>query len=111
MLQGRGHLVRHVPDGSAAVELVGYTLRHADAPRIDLILMDCSMPIVDGYTATALIRYLEAGELESAAAGGAVHCEAAAGSAGRERSRPRRSVSGFASHCRLDQRPRIHENV
>jgi PAS domain S-box-containing protein len=71
MLQGRGHLVRHVPDGSAAVELVGYTLRHADAPRIDLILMDCSMPIVDGYTATALIRYLEAGELEGAAAAGA----------------------------------------
>ena len=69
MLQDRGHLVRHVPDGSAAVELVSYTLRHANAPRIDLILMDCSMPLVDGYTATALIRYLEAGELEGAAAG------------------------------------------
>lgn len=57
MLQGRGHRVRHVQDGSAAVELVAHTLKRADLARIDLILMDCSMPLIDGYTATALIRY------------------------------------------------------
>ena len=60
MLRSRGLRVRHVYDGSFAVELVAHTLKRPATPRVDLILIDCSMAHIDGYTATALIRHLEA---------------------------------------------------
>ena len=54
LLEKRGYLVEAVGDGQAAVEA---TLgRH-----FDLVLMDCNMPILDGYAATARIRSLEHG--------------------------------------------------
>jgi CheY-like chemotaxis protein/signal transduction histidine kinase/HPt (histidine-containing phosphotransfer) domain-containing protein len=49
MLENDGWRVDAVADGAAAV-------RAAGAQRYDLILMDCQMPELDGYEATAAIR-------------------------------------------------------
>jgi PAS domain S-box-containing protein len=51
MLQKYGCKVEAVLDGQAAVEQV-------KQKRFDLILMDCQMPVLDGYEATQLIRQL-----------------------------------------------------
>jgi signal transduction histidine kinase/CheY-like chemotaxis protein len=54
LLEKRGYTVEVVADGQAAVEA---TLdRH-----FDVVLMDCNMPILDGYGATTQIRALERG--------------------------------------------------
>jgi CheY-like chemotaxis protein len=50
-----GHEVSVVPDGRAAVQAV-----ESSSDPFDLILMDCQMPEMDGYTATGEIRHLEA---------------------------------------------------
>ena len=52
MLERLGHRVDVVPDGGAAVEAYGR------APY-DLVLMDCQMPIEDGFAATRRIREIE----------------------------------------------------
>jgi signal transduction histidine kinase/CheY-like chemotaxis protein len=52
MLKQRGHEVEVVNDGRAAVE----RLEQDDA--FDLVLMDCRMPVLDGWTATTEIRAL-----------------------------------------------------
>jgi len=52
MLSGAGYDVDTVPDGAAAVAAL--TARNYDA-----ILMDCQMPELDGYEATAAIRAQE----------------------------------------------------
>jgi CheY-like chemotaxis protein len=52
MLQRLGCRVRLVSDGSDAVRLVG-------ARRYDLVFMDCEMPSLNGFEATALIRWQE----------------------------------------------------
>ena len=54
MLDLLGCLVTVVGDGQAAVE------RWRES-AYDLVLMDCQMPVLDGYAATRLIRSLENG--------------------------------------------------
>ncbi len=55
MLANQGHQVEHVSDG---VEAVRRALREVDRP--DLILMDCMMPVMDGFDSTRSIRTQEA---------------------------------------------------
>ena len=52
MLAGAGYLVDTVPDGAAAVQAVA-------TQRYDAVLMDCQLPGVSGYEATAAIRARE----------------------------------------------------
>jgi CheY-like chemotaxis protein len=54
MLERRGWVVDVVGNGREAVEAVA---RH----RYDLVVLDCEMPEVDGYAASAAIRAREAG--------------------------------------------------
>lgn len=49
MLMKSGHVVKEAHDGKAGVQM-------AQAERFDLILMDISMPVMDGRTATRAIR-------------------------------------------------------
>jgi CheY-like chemotaxis protein len=51
LLERLGHNVQVAPDGAAGVEKV----RTGD---FDLVFMDCQMPVMDGYAATAGIRAL-----------------------------------------------------
>jgi CheY-like chemotaxis protein len=44
--------VESVPDGRSAIAAVG-------AGNFDVVFLDCQMPIMDGYEATARIRQLE----------------------------------------------------
>jgi CheY-like chemotaxis protein len=55
LLERRGCVVEAVADGQAAVDAVL-------ARPFDVVLMDCNMPVMDGYAATALIRALEQGQ-------------------------------------------------
>jgi CheY-like chemotaxis protein len=49
LLENAGAVVEHAHDGRAAVDLL------ASRP-IDLVLMDCQMPVMDGYEATRELR-------------------------------------------------------
>jgi CheY-like chemotaxis protein len=53
MLQHCGLQVNECHDGAEAVELLRHTV-------VDVVLMDCQMPVLDGFAATAQIRTLEA---------------------------------------------------
>lgn len=55
LLEKSGHTVMVVSDGRLAVEAV-------KTSDFDLILMDCQMPIMGGFEATALIRAQEEGQ-------------------------------------------------
>jgi two-component system, cell cycle response regulator DivK len=48
-LMRKGHTIVHAADGQAAVDL-------ARAEKPDLILMDLSLPVMDGWTATRHIK-------------------------------------------------------
>ncbi len=49
ILERRGHHVTVVENGQHAIE-------QADSERFDLIIMDCEMPVIDGFEATRRIR-------------------------------------------------------
>lgn len=51
LLRRHGLEVEHQPDGNGVIQAVC-----KDQPRPDLILMDCLMPMLDGFEATKLIR-------------------------------------------------------
>jgi two-component system sensor histidine kinase/response regulator len=53
LLEKRGHRVLHAANGQIALELLA-------ANSVDVILMDCQMPVMDGWTATRTIREREA---------------------------------------------------
>jgi len=54
LLERMGHRVDIAPDGRQAVAAV-------QVVKYDLVLMDCQMPVMDGYAATGAIRGLECG--------------------------------------------------
>ena len=54
LLRKAGAVVQMVDNGQAAVEVVSTAL--AGDQRIDVVLMDMQMPVLDGYSATQLIR-------------------------------------------------------
>ncbi len=53
ILRKKGYTIFSAEHGQAAVDLI------AGGLTADLILMDCQMPVLDGYAATRLIRQLE----------------------------------------------------
>jgi signal transduction histidine kinase len=53
MLQAMGLEVLHAEDGSVAITML-------EQRPVDLVLMDCQMPVLDGYAATRRIREREA---------------------------------------------------
>ncbi|XP_024540565.1 histidine kinase 1 [Selaginella moellendorffii] len=74
MLEREGAIVELAANGEEAVSSIAASL--ADDPwspdpvqqkrRMDLVLMDCQMPVMDGYAATARIRELEGGSSSKA---------------------------------------------
>ena len=54
MLEKRGHTVELAANGAEALERI-------ESEPYDLVLMDCSMPVMDGFEATRLLREREAG--------------------------------------------------
>ncbi|MCB9891994.1 MAG: response regulator [Planctomycetes bacterium] len=54
MVEGRGYEYRCAKDGAEALEAV-----QSQDPPFDIILMDCQMPVADGYEATRWIRQLD----------------------------------------------------
>lgn len=49
-LERLGCIVTHVTDGQQAVETI-------PTGRFDLVLLDCQMPVMDGYTAAGILRH------------------------------------------------------
>ena len=71
LLSAKGVVVQAVNDGAEAVSMLEYS-----DYKFDAVLMDCHMPIMDGYEATTRIRRLENGkELPIIALTANVHAE------------------------------------
>jgi CheY-like chemotaxis protein len=49
MLEQLGHRVLHAEDGAQALDLLALQ-------PVDLVLMDCQMPVLDGFAATQKLR-------------------------------------------------------
>lgn len=58
ILSKKGHIVKVVSDGQQALEAVRNY-------QFDIILMDCQMPVMDGYESTRKIREWQAGSIKS----------------------------------------------
>ena len=56
--KNRKELTRFAYNGEQAVEQVKQAIHEGDPNRFGLIVMDCNMPFMDGYTATKKIRKL-----------------------------------------------------
>ncbi|MFO0658394.1 MAG: response regulator [Polyangiaceae bacterium] len=65
LLATAGHTFERVTDGMAAVEAVL-------TGRFDVVLMDCQLPVMDGFEATSRIRILERNGRLSSQRGGAI---------------------------------------
>jgi PAS domain S-box-containing protein len=74
MLKALGCEQRIVPNGQEAVQAIRDMLA-GTGEAFDIVLMDCQMPVMDGYAATRAIRELE----REAAAGGAAQGRPTAG--------------------------------
>jgi signal transduction histidine kinase/DNA-binding response OmpR family regulator len=59
LLRKQGHRVRHAENGVKAVEMFKLLNLNARSEALDLIFMDCEMPVMDGYAATLAIREIE----------------------------------------------------
>jgi CheY-like chemotaxis protein len=53
LLVKRGHVAVNAEDGRSALELL-------ESERFDLVLMDCQMPVLDGYDTAREVRRREA---------------------------------------------------
>lgn len=56
--------VETVENGKEAVDFVAKSFQQSNNQQIHLILMDCQMPILDGYGATKIIREMELQRLQ-----------------------------------------------
>ncbi len=52
MLEKRGHKVTIANNGGEVLDI----LKRCDGKGVDIILMDCHMPVIDGFRATSIIR-------------------------------------------------------
>lgn len=60
ILRNLGYQVSVVDNGQQAIDFL-----HQTSQKIDLILMDCQMPIMDGYEATHHIRHSQSSDINS----------------------------------------------
>jgi two-component system, sensor histidine kinase and response regulator len=62
LLRREGHAVDVAANGQEALERLRANQSDATQTPYSLVLMDCRMPVMDGFTATTAIRAGEAGE-------------------------------------------------
>ena len=55
-IKNRNEMVEYAYNGEEAVNKINVAISENDPSRYGLILMDCNMPFMDGYTATKKIK-------------------------------------------------------